>query len=119
MLLKGRIETVEKKQSSLSKTGIANIANDIFASLGIKGKVKNITEISNRQLAGNISMESAEIHFEKLTMNEMVNLFHKIETSNAILSVKKAGIKKSFEKPELLDVKITLALFNLPSPVQP
>lgn len=112
--LKGRTETAEKKQSPAAKAGIANIFNDIFTSLGVKGKVKSITGISNRDLPGNITEESAEIYIEKVTMNEMINIFYKIETSHVILSVKKASIKKSFEKPELLDLKITLALFNLP-----
>lgn len=117
--LKGKIETAESKQSPTSKVGIANAVNDIFSSLGIKGKVKNITGISNRQLAGNISEESAEIYIEKVTMNELVNVFYKIETTPIVLSVKKAAIKKSFDKPELLNVTITLALFNLPPSVQP
>lgn len=116
--IKNKIDAVEKKRSFTPKTGITNVVNDIFGSLGVKDKVKSIKGISNRQLSGNITEESSEIYIEKLTMNEMVNLFHRIETSPMILSVKKATIKKSFEKPELLNVTITLALFNIPQEVQ-
>lgn len=119
MQIKSRIDAAEKKQSAMSKTGITNIVTDIFTSLGIKGKVKSIKGLSSRQMAGNISEESAEIYIEKVTMNEMVNIFYKIETTPVIVSIKKATIKKSFDKPELLDITITLALYNLPQTVQP
>ncbi len=117
--LRGKLETAEKKQSIKAGAGIANTVNDMFASLGIKSRIKSITGVSNRQLKGNISEEFAEIYIEKVTMNELVNIFYKIETMPVILSVKKTAIKKSFEKPELLDVTISLALFNLAPAAQP
>lgn len=118
-MLKEKVSSIEKKASNTQMSGIAGVVNDVAGSIGIKGKIKSIKGISNRQLKGNISEEVAEVSIEKVTMNELINLFHKIETMPAILSIKKTTIKKSFEKPDLLDVTISLALFNLQTEVKP
>lgn len=117
--LKEKVESAENKASNLPAGGIASAVNDISASLGVKGKIKSVKGISNRQLKGNISEEAAEVSVEKVSMNELINIFHKIETMPAILSVRKTTIKKSFEKPDLLDVTISLALFNLQPEAKP
>lgn len=111
--LKEKLSTIESKNSNPPPGGITNLANDLTASLGIREKMKSIKGVSSRQLKGNISEEAAEISFEKLTTNEIINLLHKIESMPTALSVKKTSIKKSFEKPDLLDVNISLALFNI------
>lgn len=112
-LLREKVSLVEAKASNLQTGGIVNVVNDIASSLGITSKIKSIKGISSRQLKENISEETADINIEKLTLNELINLFHKIETSSAMLSVKRTNIKKSFDKPELLDVTITVSLFNI------
>lgn len=111
--LKEKVESAEKKAAISGSAGVATTVNDISASLGIKGKIKSVKGISNRQLKGNISEEAAEVSVEKVSMNELINILYKIETIPVVLSVKKITIKKSFEKPDLLDVTISLALFNI------
>lgn len=117
-MLKEKVSYAENKAPNPPMGGIASAVNDIAASLGIKGKIKAIKGVSSRQLKGNISEETAEVSIEKVTMNELINIFHKIETMPVVLSIKKTTIKKSFEKPELLDVTISLAIFNLKSEVK-
>lgn len=112
-MLKEKVSYAENKAPNPTTGGIAGAFNDIAASVGIKGKIKAIKGVSSRQLKGNISEEAAEVSIEKVTTNELINLFHKIETMPVALSIKKTTIKKSFEKPELLDVTISLAMFNL------
>jgi len=111
--LKEKVDASQNKVAVPGNAGVANTVNDIAASLGIKGKIKSIKGVSNRQLKGNISEETAEVYIEKVTMNELVNIFHKIETAPVVLSIKKTNIKKSFEKPDLLDVNINLAMFSI------
>jgi len=118
-MLKEKISVIESKSSNPQAGGITNLVNDITVSLGIKEKMKSIKGVSSRQLKGNISEETAEIFLEKVTMNELINLFHKIETMPVVISVKKTSIKKSFEKPDLLDVIISLALFNIQQETKP
>ncbi len=112
-ILREKVSFIETKSSNPHPGGITSVVNDIASSIGIKGKIKAIKGVSTRQLKEHISEETAEIYIEKATLNELVNVFHKIETAPTILSVKRTNIKKSFDRPEMLDVSITLSLFNL------
>jgi len=111
--LKEKVDSSQNKAAVSGNTGVAKTVNDIAASLGIKRKIKSIKGVSSRQLKGNISEETIEVYIEKVTMNELLNLFYKIETAPVVLSIKKTNIKKSFEKPDLLDVTLNLSIFNL------
>jgi len=107
--LKNRIDTVENKKSLTKIEGIVQAADEVFLSLGLKRKVKSVKPTGTKYLKETIE-EEAEVQVEKVDMNEMVNIFHKIENSPMILSVKKTTIKTSFENPELLDITMTIAL---------
>ncbi|MBM4140838.1 MAG: hypothetical protein FJ242_05000 [Nitrospira sp.] len=107
--LKNRIDTVENKKSLTKIEGIVQAADEVFLSLGLKRKVKSVKPTGTKDLKETIE-EEAEVQVEKVDMNEMVNIFHKIENSPMILSVKKTTIKTSFENPELLDITMTIAL---------
>jgi len=107
--LKNRIDTVENKKSLTKIEGIVQAADEVFLSLGLKRKVKSVKPTGTKDLKETIE-EEAEVQVEKVDMNEMVNIFHKIENSPMILSVKKTTIKTSFENPELLDITMIIAL---------
>ena len=110
--LKGQVDVVEQKTIPSQTKGIASVLNDIVSSLGIKGKLKAVKGLGNREIKGPMTEESAEVQLEKVSMNEMVNIFYRIGEAPVILSVKRATMKKSFENPELLDVTMTIALFT-------
>lgn len=107
--LKNRIDTVENKKSLTKIEGIVQAADEAFLPLGLKRKVKSVKPTGTKDLKETIE-EEAEVQVEKVDMNEMVNIFHKIENSPMILSVKKTTIKTSFENPTLLDITMTIAL---------
>lgn len=107
--LKNRIDTVENKKSLTKIEGIVQAADEVFMPLGLKRKVKSVKPTGTKDLKETIE-EEAEIQVEKVDMNEMVNIFHKIENLPMILSIKKTTIKTSFENPTLLDITMTIAL---------
>jgi len=107
--LKNRIDTVENKKSLTKIEGIVQAADEVFMPLGLKRKVKSVKPTGTKDLKETIE-EEAEVQVEKVDMNEMVNIFHKIENSPMILSIKKTTIKTSFENPTLLDITMTIAL---------
>lgn len=107
--LKNRIDTVENKKSLTKIEGIVQAADEVFLPLGLKRKVKSVKPTGTKDLKETIE-EEAEVQVEKVDMNEMVNIFHKIENSPMILSIKKTTIKTSFENPTLLDITMTIAL---------
>lgn len=109
--IKELVDIIEKRASSQKVNGIAQAVDDIFSSLGIKEKVKSIKSVGTRDIKDGITEERADILLEKVSMNELVNLLHRMEDGAAMLSIKKINLKKSFEGPDLLDVTITTALF--------
>lgn len=110
--IKERLDSSERKLSLQMGIGIVQSLDNIFSPLGMKDKVKSIKGVGTREIEDEIVEERADILLEKVSLNELVNLLHRIEAGPAMLSVKKIGMKKSFETPELLDVTITAALFS-------
>jgi hypothetical protein len=110
--LRVQVDAVEQKTISSQAKGIASVLDDLVSSLGIKGKLKAVKGLGSREIRGPMTEESAEVQMEKVSMNELVNMYYRIGEAPVILSVKRATMKKSFENPELLDVTMTLALFT-------
>ncbi len=110
--LRDNVDSVEKRSAIIQTRGIADAMDTLLSSLGIKGKMKSVKAVGNREIHGSMAEESAEVQMEKLTLNELVNMFYRINEAPMILSVKRVTIRRSFEKPELLDITMTIALFT-------
>lgn len=110
--LKEQVDVIEQKSAVKQASGIADALDNITSTLGIKGKVKSIKGTGSREIKGPMNEESAEVHLEKINLNELVNILYKIGDAPLILSLKRTQIKKSFENPELFDVTMTIALFT-------
>jgi hypothetical protein len=110
--LSDQVGVVEQKSGLSKVSGVANAMEDIASSIGLKEKLKAVRGIGTRDVGGSMTEESAEVQMEKMTLNEIVNMFYRIGDAPMILSVKRAAVKKSFENPELLNVTMTVALFT-------
>ena len=110
--LKKRVDSAESRKDLSSAQGIVQAADEVFQSIGLKDKVKTVKSMNRRDMKEGIE-EEAEFLIEKVSMNEMVNIFYKIENAPMILTIKKAAIKKSFENPELLNISLTLSFLKM------
>jgi len=111
ILLKQRVDAVESKKKLSSVQGIVQAVDEVFLPLGLKDKVKTVKFTGERETREGFE-EEADIYIEKVSMNEMVNIFYKIRNAPMALTIKKAGIKKSFENPELLNLTLTLSFLK-------
>jgi hypothetical protein len=109
--LREKILQVEHRKSLTNVQGIVQAVDDIFGPLGLKDNVKSVKPGGSREMTDGIE-EGADVHLEKVSMNEMVNIFYRIENVPMIITVKKAVIKKSFENPELLNISLDLSLIR-------
>lgn len=109
--LKERMGSSYKRKALTKASGTTQAADNVLASVGLKARMKSFKALGSREFPGG-SEETADIYLEKVTMNELVNIFYGIENEPMPLAVKKTTMKKSFEKPELLDITITLSLFS-------
>jgi uncharacterized protein YoxC len=109
--LSHRMNALEMKKDISHVSGIMEAIDDVFSSLGLKDKMKTVKSSGTREVNEGFK-EEADIYIEKVTMNEMVNIFYTIEHSPMVLTVEKATIKKSFEDPELLNISLTMSFFR-------
>ena len=109
--LKQKTDSLEMKKGLSHVQGIMEAIDEVFSSLGLKDKLKTVKSTATKEVNEGYQ-EEADIYIEKVTMNEMVNIFYSIEHTPMVLTMKKATIKKSFENPELLNISLTLSFLR-------
>lgn len=110
--LKERINSFEKRKAITKTEGVMQAAGNLMSLSGIRDKVKSVKTAGNKMIT-NGTEERAEVRLERLSLNEVINILYRAENPAMTLSVKQISIKKSFEKPDLLDLNMTLSLFML------
>lgn len=107
--LKGAVDSAEGKKSLIKVEGIVQAVDEVFRSLGLSRNVRSVKPLGVREKKYGVE-EEAEVQVEKVNMNEMTNIFYKMENSPMVLSIKKTTIKTSFDNPSLLNLTITVDL---------
>jgi general secretion pathway protein M len=109
--LKASLSATEGRKSAAKSGGIVQTVDELFRSMGLNQKVKSVksTDVRDRKYAVE---QEAEIQLEKVSMNEMANIFYRIENGPFLLSIRKSVIKTNFENPTLLDITMTVDLIN-------
>lgn len=106
------VSTIENKRSLSKVNSIIHALDEVFVPLGIKGKIKSIKGLEDREIEGRMNEKSAEVMIEQVSLNELVNIFYKIENAPLLLKINNASINKSFASPELLDISMSISLFT-------
>ncbi len=109
--LRQKIDSVESKKNLSKVQGIVQAVDEVFSPIGLRDKVKTVKAVEKRETKDGIE-EEADVAIEKVSMNEMANIFYRIERAPMVLTVKKAVIKKSFENPELLNLTLVLSFLK-------
>ena len=110
--LRQRLNLVEGKENLSNMQGIVQAVDEVFSSTGLREKVKAVKSTGKRETRDGFE-EEADVSIEKISMNEMVNIFYRIEHAPMVLIVKKATVKKSFENPELLNLTLDLSFLKV------
>lgn len=120
MLLKQRHREASVGAEKLANRLSAVTADDSPAKLldeiGIKGKNSQIKPLKGEERPGIIE-DAAEIKLEGLSLNETVNLLHRLEKGAKPVVIKKANLKTRYDDPAKLDLTINLALLK-PAPAE-
>lgn len=109
--LRQRISLVESKKNLSNVQGIVQALDEVFSSVGLRDKVKTIKSTGKKETPDGYE-EEADVYIEKVNMNEMANIFYRIDRAPMILTVRKAVIKKSFENAELLNLTLDIAFLK-------
>jgi general secretion pathway protein M len=109
--LRQKINFVEGRKNLSNVQGIVQAVDEVFSSIGLRDKVKTVKSAGKRETRDGFE-EEADISIEKVSMNEMANIFYRIERAPMVLTIKKATIKKSFENPELLNLTLVISFLK-------
>lgn len=109
LALKIRVDAAESRKSLTRVAGVVQAVDEIVKSLGVAQKVKSVKSLGVRDRQYAVE-EEAEVQLEKVSMNEMVNIFFRIENAPMVLALKKTTIKTSFENPSLLNISCIITL---------
>jgi hypothetical protein len=111
MTLRDKLDFVESKKSLTKVEGIVQAVDEVFRSLGLNQKVKSVKSSGTWDRKYAVE-EEAEVQVEKVNMNEMANIYYKIENAPMILSIKKTSLKTSFDSPTLVNITMTVSLIK-------
>lgn len=109
--LQQKFQTVENRKNLTNIQGVLQAVDEVFSSVGLKDKVKTVKNTGKRETKDRIE-EEADVSVEKVTMNEMLNIFYRIDHAPMILTIKKVAVKQSFENPELLNITLMLSFLK-------
>ncbi len=88
----------------------------IVEQTGIKGSSGiQVKPLPRREESGTV-MEGAELRFQGLSLNELVNLLYQLENHRKPVFVNKAVVRSSYTDPSRLDLALTISLLRPPSP---
>ena len=76
MRLKQQVDAVEMKKNLVRAQGIVQAIDDVFQPLGLKDKLKSVKPGGKREVREGFE-EEANVSVEKVTMNEMANIFYR------------------------------------------
>lgn len=107
--LKAGVDAVESKKTLTNVKGIAQAVDEVFRSIGLSDKVKSVKSSGVKEEEYG-SEEEAEVQVDKVSMNEMANIFYKIENAPMILTIRRTTVKTSFDDPTLLNISMTVTL---------
>jgi general secretion pathway protein M len=110
--LQQKIQTVENRKNLTNVQGVLQAVDEVFSSVGLKDKVKTVKNTGKRETKDGIE-EEADVSVEEVTMNEMVNIFYRIDHAPMVLTIKKVTVKQSFENPELLNITLMLSFLKI------
>jgi predicted RND superfamily exporter protein len=109
--LRDRLQSVESRKNSANVQGVLQAVDEVFSSVGMKDKVKTVKSTGRRETKEGIE-EEADVFVEKVTMNEMVNIFYRIEHAPMILTVRRVTVKQSFDSPDFLNMTLMLSFLK-------
>ncbi len=82
--------------------------NSVLNTTGLKEKIRALKQTPVKKETPFGDVEEAELIMERLTMNEIANLFYQIDQRHSI-TISRLSIKRAFDAPELLNLTMMLS----------
>jgi len=90
--------------------GIVGVVEGIFAAVDLSDSITAVTPGERETIPGGERRETVRIEARRLNLNGLVNILHRVESFPGALQARDVHVKTDFERPELLNVELELAL---------
>lgn len=110
--LKTQTGMVEDRIGLSVHENLSIVMERLISTIGVRDKMKNIKPFEAGQNKG-YSIQQAEVLFDGIDLNELVNLFYAIYTTPKGLFVTSFNIKKDFSKKQRIDARLSVKLVGL------
>lgn len=107
--MSARLKRLESKVGAMQDVaGVVSAVDRLVSPIGLNDKLK-----SQRNLPSvDPSEEKAELAFEALTLNELVNLVYNVDDAPFLLVIRSADMKLNFQDAERLDFVMTFSFIK-------
>ncbi len=112
--VRGALAVREQRQVRGPSASVTQAMEGILHSLGLREKMTVARGTAGRDLPGGLREDGVEVQLDNLTLNETVHLLHRMENLPAPLSIRKAVLRRTFERKDRLDATLTVSLFTFP-----
>ncbi len=110
--LKTQTGMVEDRIGLSVHENLSIVMEKLVSTIGVRNKMKNIKPFGAGQNK-EYSIQQAEVIFDGLDLNELVNLFYAIYTTPKGLFITSFNIKKDFSKKQSIDARLSVKLVEL------
>jgi len=110
--LEERLETHLRRMRVAPKgTGIVPLMEELADRLGLRDRIAGMKPGEPHRESGFVE-SPAEVSFEKIDLNEAVNLIYRIGNHAAFLVIRRIELRRNFQDPDRLDVSLSVSLIE-------
>lgn len=102
------LDSAAKKAYASGGESTIAIVENIGARAGVRGRITSLKPAEEKDMLG-YRTRGVEVRFERITLNELINIIYAIENNRALFVIDEFSMKGRFEDPNLLDVAVRLA----------
>jgi len=112
LAMRDDVMEVERRMGLSQAESIPVLVEQVMGGIGLKGKLKSVKPFGGATREEYVIQE-AEVLIERLSLNELVNVLHGIQSAPFGLFVTSCEMTRDFSERTFLDVKLSLKLVGL------
>ncbi len=110
-LIYNETQKFQKRLNMRSVNGVLQAVDDITSSIGLKEKLSSVKLGSQKKHIDFIE-ENVVLTIQSASLNELINLFYKMEYTPIGLLIKSCKMKKNFSNPDRFDITMDIAFIK-------
>ncbi len=111
LIINSVTDKFQKRLGMSNIDGVLQAVENVVQSIGLKEKLSSV-KLSGQKKHTDFTEENAVIKMDKVSLNETINIFYKIENAPMGLLIKSCKMKKNFSDPDKFDITMDVAFLK-------